>query len=274
MTDSALAFHWPSLLELNDDIDPLLLLSEEERRLYLFGDTVTTLPVMYTGPPPASSSYSHPATPELNTLVCSIIQSSDRLFFIWHSISSNEARKWRLIQVAFEQSMSSYPLCLQDGCFLLEFFICHPSKLHVNPINQHYRLQYYTLSKVQSQLSSMNTHLIRPSDTLVDYAQHHELCPFQKWLNLTQLNTFIHGPFKFASVNGRKTRYCVSQADWDVLKSHLNMFHNPLLGFNIPSYSIHIEHGAHVSFDDAAISCQLVLSTSHVGSTPGMPTSP
>jgi hypothetical protein len=40
--DSALAFHWSSLLELNDDIAPFPWLSEEERRLYLSGDTVTT----------------------------------------------------------------------------------------------------------------------------------------------------------------------------------------------------------------------------------------
>jgi hypothetical protein len=68
MTDSALAFHWPSLLELNDDIAPLSWLSEEERRLYLSGDTVTTLPIMYTGPPLASPSYSLPVIPNSTPL--------------------------------------------------------------------------------------------------------------------------------------------------------------------------------------------------------------
>jgi hypothetical protein len=159
---------------------------------------------MYTGPSPALPSCSLSATPKLNTLVCSIIQSSDRLFFISHSIGLNEAREWRLVRVAFEQSMSSCPSCLQDGGFLLEFFICHPSNLRINVINQRYWLQYHTLSKLQSPLSSMDMHLIRPSDTSVDYAQCHKLCSFWKWLNLTHLDTFIHGPFKFASVNGRK----------------------------------------------------------------------
>jgi hypothetical protein len=188
MTDSGLAFHWPSLSELNDDIAPFPWLSEEEYCLYLSGDTVTTLLVMYTGPPPASPSYSLPAIPELNTLVCSIIQSSDHLFFISHSIGPYEAHKWCLVQVAFKQSMSSYPSCLQDGCFLLEFFICHPSNSRVNAINQRYWLQYHILSKLQSPLSSMDTHLIRPSNTLVDYNQCHKLCPFWKWLNLTHLH--------------------------------------------------------------------------------------
>jgi hypothetical protein len=67
-TDSALTFHWPSLSKLNDDIALFTWLPEEERRLYLSCDTVTTLPVMYTGPPLASPSYSLFAIPELNTL--------------------------------------------------------------------------------------------------------------------------------------------------------------------------------------------------------------
>jgi hypothetical protein len=145
-TDSALAFQWPSLLELNDDIAPFPWLSEEEHCLYLSGDTVTILPVMYTSPPPVLPNYSLPAIPKLNTLVCSIIQSSDRRFFISHSIGPNEACKWCLVQVVFKQSMSSHPLCLQDGRFLLEFFICHPINSRVNGINQHYWLQYHTLS--------------------------------------------------------------------------------------------------------------------------------
>jgi hypothetical protein len=225
------------------------------------------------GPPPTLPSYSLPAIPKLNTLVCSIIQSSDHLFFISHSFGPNEAHKWRLVRVAFEQSMSSYPLCLQDGRFLLEFFICLLSNSRINAINQCYWHQYHTLSKLQSPLSSTDTHLIHLSNTLVDYAHCHKLCPFQKWLNSTHLDTFIHGPFEFASVNGRKMRDPVSQANWDILKSHLNMFHNPLPWFDVPSYSIHVDRSAHVSFQDAAISRQLVLSTSHVGSTPGTPTS-
>jgi hypothetical protein len=100
MTDSALAFHWPSLLDLNDDIVPSPWSSEKEHCLYLSGDTVSTLPVMYAGPPPALPSYSPPAIPKLNTLVCSIIQSSDCLFFISHSIGPNKACKLRLVQVA------------------------------------------------------------------------------------------------------------------------------------------------------------------------------
>ncbi len=75
----------------------LKLMSEDERRLYLSGDSISTLPVMYTGPPPAAPSYSLPAIPALNILTRSIIQSSDRLFFISHNIVPNEAREWHLV---------------------------------------------------------------------------------------------------------------------------------------------------------------------------------
>ncbi len=161
--------------------------------------------------------------------------------------------------------MSSYPSCLQDGRFLLDFFIRHPSDSRINAINQCYWLQYHTMSKLQFPLSSTETHLIKPSNTLIN-----KLHPFRKWLNLTHLDTFIHGPFKFASVNGQKIRDRVSQANWDVLKLHLNMFHNPIPQFDVPSYSIHIDRYAHVQFQDATISRQLILTASHATDSPGM----
>jgi hypothetical protein len=193
MTVSALAFHWPSLSELNVDIAPFQWLSEDERHLYLSGDTILNLLVMYTAPPPAAPTYPPPAIPELTIL-------PDQSF---KALTGYKVCKWRTVQVAFKESMSSYPSCLQDGHFLLNFFICHPSNSRVNTINQRYWLQYHTLSKLQSPLATTDTHPIFPSDTSVNYAQCHKLCPFQKWLNLIHLDTFIHGPYEFASVHGR-----------------------------------------------------------------------
>jgi hypothetical protein len=40
-----------------------------------------------------------------------------------------------------------------------------------------------------------------------DYARCHNLLPFWKGLNITHLDTYIHGPFEFASVHSRKTRF-------------------------------------------------------------------
>ncbi len=51
---------------------------------------------------------------------------------------------------------------------------------------------------------STDTHLICPYKTSDDYALCHKLHPFRKRLNITHLDTFIHGPFEFVSVQGQK----------------------------------------------------------------------
>jgi hypothetical protein len=105
-TDQLAQFHWPSLSELNDDLSPFPWSSEEERCHYLSGDTISPLPVMYTGPPPSAPTYSTPTIPPLSILSWSIMQSSAKLFFISHSIGTNDAREWRLVRVALQESMS------------------------------------------------------------------------------------------------------------------------------------------------------------------------
>jgi hypothetical protein len=64
-------------------------------------------------------------------------------------------------------------------------------------------------------------------------------------------DTYIQGPFDFATVNGRKTRDRISQSDWDVLAMHSSMFHNPIPWFDLPSYSIHVNCGVHIAYCDA-----------------------
>jgi hypothetical protein len=82
--------------------------------------------------------------------------------------------------------------------------------------------------------------------------------PFRKWLNISHLNTFIHGPFKFASICGRKSRDHISKEDWDILGRQTSMFNNPLPKFDIPTYSIHVDCSAHVTYHDKAL-CDLLL---------------
>jgi hypothetical protein len=158
-TDQVSDFHWPSLLELNDDLFPFPWSSEEEQHHYLLGDSILTLPVMYTGPPPSAPTYSTPTITPLSIITRSIIQSFNKLFFISNSIGTNEACEWQLVQVALQDSMSSYPSCLQDGHFFIEFYISHPADSWHNAINTHFWLQYHTLSELQSPLSTMDTHL-------------------------------------------------------------------------------------------------------------------
>ena len=93
-TDQDSDFYWPSLSKLNDDLFPFPWLSEDERCQYLSGDSILTLPVMYTGPPPSAPTYSTPTMPPPSILTRSITQSSNKLFFISNSIGTNEAHEW------------------------------------------------------------------------------------------------------------------------------------------------------------------------------------
>jgi hypothetical protein len=69
-------------------------------------------------------------------MIKSIIDSQDKLFFIAHAIGTNNVREWRLVRVAFEDSMRLYSSCLQDGKFLVEFYIAHNADVRYNAINQ------------------------------------------------------------------------------------------------------------------------------------------
>ena len=75
---------------------------------------------------------------------------------------------------------------------------------------------------------------------------------------MSHLDTFIHGPFDFALIRGRKSRDRISQDDWDILGRHTSMFNNPLPRFDVPTYSIHVDRGAHVTYHDKAL-CDLLL---------------
>jgi hypothetical protein len=204
------------------------------------------------GPPPAAPAHSIPTIPAIHLLTAAIISSSDKLFFVSHSIGANSSCEWHLARLAFNDSVSLYPSCTLDGQFLFNFYICHPSDWRYNAVNQRYWIQYHGREDIACPDLSTDTHLIRPSDTSDDCALRHKLRPFRKWLNITHLDTFIHGPFEFASVQGRKTRDRVSQDDWDILRRHSSMFQNTIPCFDVPTYLIHVDHGAHVTYHDEA----------------------
>ena len=79
---------------------------------------------------------------------------------------------------------------------------------------------------------------------------------------MSHLDTFIHGPFDFALIRGRKSRDRISQDDWDILGCHTSMFNNPLPRFDVPTHSIHVDRGVHVTYHDKAL-CDLLFSRHH-----------
>ncbi len=157
--------------------------------------------------------------------------------------------------VAFQDSVALYPYCLQDGCFLVDFFMAHPSDICYNTINQQFWLQYH--DQTPAVFGTMYAHLITPSDTSGDQAKWHHIVPNQAWANLTHSDTYIHGLFEFAIVGGCKTCDHISKEDWDVLDRSKSMFSNSLPRFNIPTYLIHVDRGIHTIMSNA-------ITTSHI----------
>ena len=199
ITDWCAAFHWPSLSKLNDQFAPFPC-TDDKFRLYLDGDLIAKLPVMTMGPPPAAPAHSIPTIPAIHLLTASIISSTNKLFFVSHSIGANDSCEWRLARLAFNDSVLLYPSCTLDGRFLFEFYISHPSDWHYNAVNQCYLIQFHGQEDMMCPDLSTDSHLICPSETSDAYALRHKLRPFRKWLNITHLDTYIHGPFEFASV--------------------------------------------------------------------------
>jgi hypothetical protein len=189
-------FHWPTLAELIDEIAPFPWANKEERFRILSGNDVDVEPILYNGPPPSLVPHSPPLIPHLSILVAGIIESSDKLFFVSHSLGNQSTRKWCLIRVAFADSVSISPSCLQDGRFLVKFYSLHHDDIWFNSTNQRYWLQYHSLGDITTPSSSSTTHFIRPSDTSEAHASKCKLVPFRRWLNLTHSDTYIHGPVR------------------------------------------------------------------------------
>jgi hypothetical protein len=119
-------FHWPSLSELNDEITPFQWHDNAEFQRYINGNSITTLHVLNTGPPPAAPNHTIPTIPAIRLLTDAIIQSLDKLFFVSHSICANDASEWHLARVAFQDSVALYPCARRmAGTFLISTFAIH-----------------------------------------------------------------------------------------------------------------------------------------------------
>jgi hypothetical protein len=147
---------------------------------------------------------------------------------------------------------SSYPSCLEDGKYIVDFYTSHPSDSRMNAVNQRFWLCYHSREDLMGPCSSCDTHLIRPTDTSEAYASRHHLFSFGQYVNLTHSDTYIHGPFNFATFSGRKSRDRMSGNDWSILRSRTAMFHNSVPLLEVTTYSAHIDTCAHTTFNNGS----------------------
>jgi hypothetical protein len=215
-------------------------------------DVAFAPPILYTGPTPSPPNLtpSSVTTPTITLLSPHIISTANKLFFIAHKLGTSSVREWCLVRVAFSLTMSLYPSALQDSRFLVKFYVAHPNNVQFNAINQRFWLQYH--DHAAPTFGSIDAYLITPSDTSENRASCQNLVPVQCWVNLTHNDTYIHGPFDFATVRGRKTRDRICLDDWNVLLAKSSMFVNKVPKLDLPSYSIHVDHGVHCTFPGMA----------------------
>ena len=264
-TNDSLSFKWPTMAELNEELFPYPWSCNEEFSKFLSDELSSTIvPGFYTGPPPFAPKCTTPTIPPAAILAQQLIKSSDKLVFISNLIGSGDMREWRIVRVAFQASMVSYSSCLVE----VDFYISYPSSSCYNAINKRFWLQYYSQDDIMANSTSANTHLIRPSDSSETYASRHKLLHFRKYINLTHSDTFIHGPFDFSTINNRKSWDIICQSDWDILKFHCDLYHNSLPRFDVSTYSVHIDAGAHTTFYSAALSGDLFSSAQCTLHTP------
>ena len=119
-------FTWPTLSDFNMEFSARPWRTDEERLNFFAGDSIEAT-TFYTRPPPSAPTMSPSAAfPSPTTIMASLIDSSDKLFFISHDIGLGYA-EWRLVRLALTDTLTQHPACLQDGRFLVDFYIPHPS---------------------------------------------------------------------------------------------------------------------------------------------------
>jgi hypothetical protein len=101
--------------------------------------------------------------PTITDLSPRIILSIDKFFFIAHNISNAATHEWHLVRVAFQDSILMYPAALQDGWFMVEFYVAHPNDMQFNATNQRFWLQYH--NHTTPTFGPIDAHLSTPSDT-------------------------------------------------------------------------------------------------------------
>ena len=126
------------------------------------------------------------------------------MFFIAHRVPGTTASEWYLVRVDLDSTISANPNAMQDGRFLVEFYVGHPADKRYNAINQRFWLEYHPIIDMANPFRNRTTHLIRPSDQSQAYAAKERLRPFRQWARLNHSDTYISGPFDFAVINGRK----------------------------------------------------------------------
>jgi hypothetical protein len=161
-----------------------------------------------------------------SSVIADLVRSEDKLFFIAYAQERSQERKeWKLARVDFQRSLQHFPTCLQNGRFLMEFFIEHHRDKNLDICNRRYWLEYHKTNSHKS--LSTDYHILQPSQYSETTAKSMGLVPYREWIQIDDPSITLHGPFNFATLHNRKTRDRVAQQDWLVLQDREKLYNNP-----------------------------------------------
>jgi hypothetical protein len=197
-------------------------------------------------------------------MISKIIQSSDKLFFIVYTDPHSSLREWKLVRLDFIKSISMNPDAITDGKFLVEYLIQHPDDAQFSAPNQRFWTEYH---KTKGRfVVNHNYHLIKPISESPAYREQKNIVAYSQWTHIHHENTYIHGPFDFASINGRKTRDRISQHDWQILSDSRSKFDNEppsLRQTTAYTYSYHTNSQFHTIRQDESVTKRLHAMSMH-----------
>ena len=131
------------------------------------------------------------------------------------------------MSVAYEDSISLHPACLQDGKFLVDYYIAHPQDTSLSAENMRFWMEYHAITTLTRVDHTTSYSLVRPSSDSRRAAAARGLYPYRQWTYLSHDDVYIHGPFDFSlSQHGRPTRDKISRDDWIVLHDKKCMYAN------------------------------------------------
>ena len=183
----------------------------------------------------------------LSILIPKLISSQDKLFFISHAYKHHRRREWKLVQLDLKATMEFNPTALTDGKFLVKYLIAHPHDSEYKVSQQRFWPHYHKKGLAMDDFTT-SVKFIRPAPESDVVATKHNLTQVRFWVKLDDPSVYIHGPFEFAIVNGRKTVDKIDEKDWKILKANSDKYHDdgpslsskPLLFYNL--YSPFVEN--------------------------------
>jgi hypothetical protein len=200
----------------------------------------------------------------LSTIISKIIQSHDKLFFIVYTDPHSSYREWKLVRLDFIKSLSLNPDAITDGKFMVEYLIQHPDDAQFSAPNQRYWTEYH---KTQGRfVVNHDYHLIKPISESPAYREQKNIVAYSQWIHIHHENSYIHGPFDFASINGRKTRDRICKLDWQVLADSRSKFDNEPPALNQTAaftYSYHTNTQFHTIRQDESVTKRLHAMSMH-----------